>query len=376
MIVLAETRPGVWRATLPPGRSPAEWHAAIVLEILARLTPIHAGMFATPRATPNGMVWEADGAAARPATMLSAADRAVLDRALRQQLSEVRRLGESGAAPAVAACWPALRDVPDDSLVFALDGRPVLAGWGHTNERPTLLGTLDDGVAWRTTPRLPRSVYAWAGLSLIVLALAAGLLVVAFGGFVAPPPQVCRAAPGELEAIARQGRALTREQELRRELSALDDELGHRRLQCPLPPPAPAAPALPEARWKSKDLSMLDGCWENTTLLLLVLERTNEQKKVKTWKMCFTPDHPGSGTQEITMDDGDHCEQALTAHFDGDKLIFEDVGRCPFGQAPLRHGTMTCLRTSDSEADCKRIDSDGPAAGVPQPGKFRRLRTP
>src|SRR5207248_1513055 len=122
-------------------------------------------------------------------------------------LSDIRRLAESGEAPAVAACWPALREIPDLGMLYAADGRPVLAGWGAVASAapgPRLvLASADDGRPWRARPRPPWAVYAAAGAAIAILGLAAGLLLPALA-LPRATGAVCHADPADLAALNEQ----------------------------------------------------------------------------------------------------------------------------------------------------------------------------
>src|SRR6185312_3014079 len=130
MIPLVETPHGSIRSLLPQGRDAAAWHPALASEIAAHLSPSHAAILAVPVPGRDGIVWQADAREARRYAELASPDREALMRAVRVILSDIRRLAESDAAPSVAQCWPALREIPDLGMLFAADGRPVLAAWG------------------------------------------------------------------------------------------------------------------------------------------------------------------------------------------------------------------------------------------------------
>ena len=145
------------RSVLPADRDAVSWHAALVGEIGTHLSAAHAQLLARPERSPAGMVWLADGSTSTRYGELPEAARRQLDLALGATLSDIRRLAESGLAPAVRAAWPALRSIPNMSHVFAVDGRPVLAGWGHVSGVDTAsaearLARLDDGICLATRP--------------------------------------------------------------------------------------------------------------------------------------------------------------------------------------------------------------------------------
>ena len=99
MTLLVETPHGSIRNLLPEGRDAAGWHAALVAEIGARLSPAHAEILATPAAGDSGVRWETDATQAASYPSLPPADREALMRAITVILSDIRRLAESGAGP-------------------------------------------------------------------------------------------------------------------------------------------------------------------------------------------------------------------------------------------------------------------------------------
>jgi hypothetical protein len=393
MIRLLDQRDGAAVSVLPAARDPAAWHQALAAEIAAHLTPAHAALLAVPNRGETGIGWSAPGTAMRRYAELEAADRNRLTSAVAAILSDIRRLAESGAAPAVAAAWPAIRTIPDLTHLFAVDGRPVLAGWGFSARAGGAgpLAAMDDGIAWRAQPRVAWPVYAITLAALAAFALFAGLLLAPLAGLIVPPQAACRAAPGQLALLMEQSREAARGDALKLELAQLQEDHGDRTLQCPIPrrmdappappaapPPAPSPPPrpapradLPQDRWDKHDLSMLQGCWNSYTHMMLQETLTGRPLSVKNWVYCF--DGHGHGHQTITLDDGRRCENELSASFNQDNsLRMVDGARCPFARAPLFRGQLTCRRESDSQAACMRRDLEGPSTGHDQPGRFRR----
>jgi hypothetical protein len=378
MLDLVETRDGTLPLRLPEGRDPVTWHAALTAEIAALLSPAHAALLAEPVRTETGLAWRAAGEDQHAFADLAVADRRALTTTIGAILSDIRRLGESGRAPNVAAAWPALREVPDWKYVFAVDGCPVLAAWGHGGAEGSagLLARLDDGVPWRPPARLPWSVYAASLAAVALLALAVGLLLPAFGGLL-PGPPACMAAPGQLDLLAAQNHTADRGNELRQLLAVLDDEIGRRQLQCPIRNAArPAVPPpradLPQENWNRHDLTMLEGCWRNITNLVTQDSRTHQIQQVDQWRLCF--DRSGSGHQTITWTDGITCQGPMRATFSNDShLVLTDTARCSAASRRFLYvGRFECERISDSEATCIRTDTEGPGAGNRQGGRFMR----
>jgi hypothetical protein len=240
-LVLIETPATALRPLLPLDHDLVARHAALVAELAAHLTPRHAAILARPVARPTAWQWCARGTAMRRFADLSAEDRRALMAAGGAILSDVRRLAESGIAPAVAAAWPALREIPDPNCIFAVDGRPVLTAWGHapTDGAASLFAVYDDGVTWRAPPRVPWNAYAAALACVAVLALAAGLLLPDTMSWAVPAPMACRVAPDQLDALVRQSQVRSLGEDLTRLLASVDDDIGRMQLLCPLPAAIP-----------------------------------------------------------------------------------------------------------------------------------------
>jgi len=247
MIRLSATRPQDLRPLLPPGA-----FATLQAEA-ARLSPSHAALFAEPVPEEGGIAWVAAGARMARYADLDAASRAALTAEAGRILSDLRREAERQAATgggALVTLWPSLAEIPSFDMVFAVDGRPVLAAWGHVAAAAPgplgLLARFDDGIAWAAPPRRPWGVWVATLAALALLALVAGLLGPLFAWrFLAPPEAACTAAEGDVAALTRLVEVERGERDLRTELARLEEELGRRRLACPLPrapepPPAPA----------------------------------------------------------------------------------------------------------------------------------------
>lgn len=256
MMPLAQTRAQDLRWLLPI--SPIEAFGALQAEA-ARLSPTHAALFAAPSLDPSGLAWAAPGARMARYADLDAASRAALTAEAGRILSDLRREAERQAAEGggtLARLWPAIAEIPSFDLVFAVDGRPVIAGWGHVGAAAPgplgLLARFDDGVPWQPPPRRPLGVWIASLVALALVALLAGLLAPLLAWrFLDPPQAQCIAAPGGIAALDRLVEAERSERDLRTELARLEEELGRRRLACPLPrapeppPPPPRQPDPP-----------------------------------------------------------------------------------------------------------------------------------
>jgi hypothetical protein len=378
-ILLASTRAGTLRCLLPPDRDPAAWHAALTAEIGRHLTPAHAALLALPVAVTDGTDWMSVATAQRRYADLDAADRAALLRALAAILSDIRRLAESGAAPAVSACWPILREIPDMGLLHAVDGRPVLAGWGHVAAGATgprrLLAAYDDGNSERQAERVPWPTFAIAGGALAVLALAAGLLLPVLA-FPRASIGACTLAPEDRAALDGQAQADARHDALQAELARLVQEQGRRRLQCPLPQraetpiPPPAPGPLPQDRWDRHDLAMLSGCWHRQTNMQTRDIDTGRLDSVQSWQLCF--DASGHGTQAIRWDNGKSCNGPLTATFNADGTVAITAPAACTGTYRFVRYTGVCQRLSEQEALCRDHDLEGSNQTDITESRFRR----
>ncbi len=384
MIRLVEAASGTLRSLLPPGQNTASWHAALAAEIAHHLSPAHAAMLARPELTAGGMAWLAEGAARSRYADLPAAGRRALDAAAGAILSDIRRLAESGAAPTVREAWPALIEIPDMGHLFAVDGRPVLAAWGHAGAGASgRLARLDDGVPWRAAPRVPWGRYGAALGALAGLALAAGLLLPMASHWFVEQPAACAIVPGQLDALRGQMELDGRGQELRTLLATLTEEVGRAQLLCPVamlpqapapaPRPSPAPPPradLPQDRWDRRDLAMLEGCWSLYTAITVFNEDGTRSSKIRSWRQCF--DGHGAGRQTIALEDGRQCEGALAASFGQDAVLRVTEPTACHGTLHLSRNERLCRRLGDDEAECNGRTIEGGMSGHGFAGRFRR----
>jgi len=375
MIRLAEAADGTLHSLLPPSRDAAAWHAALVREIAQHLSPVHAAVLARPELIAGGMAWVVEGAARSRYAELPAEGRRALDAALGAILSDVRRLAESGAAPVVREAWPGLREVPGMGHVFAVDGRPVLAAWGHAGSGIGMVGRLarlDDGVPWRATPQPPWSRYGAALGVLAVLALASGLLLPLASSWFVEKAAACTIVPGQLDAWRGQMEMDGRGQELRTLLATLTEEVGRRELLCPvtvLPPPPPRAD-LPQDRWEQRDLGLLEGCWSLAMDLSAGRDRAS-MVKIRSWRLCFGGH--GDGQQAQALEDGRSCDGPLVAAFDQQDLLHvTEPAACSGPTLHMSRSELLCRRRSNSEALCQGRNFEGALATSDFSGRFRR----
>jgi hypothetical protein len=367
--LLTETPEGAIHSLLPDGRDACDWYPALVAEITRNLSASHAAILAAPVRVAGSIRWETLAQQAIRYPDLPPADRQALMRAVAAILSDIRRLAESEAAPEVARCWPALREIPDLGMLFAADGRPVLAGWGAVPQAVAaprrLLAGADDGRAWRQAGRPDWRLYGSVMAALAVFAALSGLLLAWFGDrfvpvlhCVAPP-----AADNQAEADARHGA-------LAAELVRLVQEEGQRRLQCKLPVASVSVP-LPRERWERHDLSMLEGCWHRFSNMTVREDPSGVLRPVESWRICF--DRGGNGTQTITLKDASHCTGTVRTTFQEDHMI-TSADRCtgPGFDMGFVRSEQDCTRISDDEASCIGKNLEGSMAGATSESRFRR----
>ena len=254
------------RAILPAGQDHPGAHRALTALLSETLGAEVSGFFAPVTATEQGMNFFApEGRVARFAE-LDATGRERLRAEIGRIISELRRAAALAAAkdPARAGHLPALVsaaiEIPSFEQVFAHAGRPVLAGWGVAPANAPgglgLLRDLDDGKPAEAPARAPLAALGAALLALFLLGALAAFAAPWIARWMAPEAGMCRVEQGDLDAMQTLLRERERERELRHRLAALEEELGRRRAECPLPaapppsppPPAPEPPRQPEPR--------------------------------------------------------------------------------------------------------------------------------
>jgi hypothetical protein len=367
------------QALLPSDRSPSDWHRLATEEIGRNLSPEHAALFATPVPGSAGIAWQAEGDSAVPFVRLPPEDRRLLTAAIGSILSDIRRLVESGRAPPLARLWPALCEVPDQGHIFLVQGRPVLAAWGHRGAVGSLVAGSDDGLAGvsATPPRRRAAGYALpVAAALALLALLTGILVAA-GSHLWAAPALCLIDPDQRAAFSVLQQEMDHGNSLRTMLAQLMEETGQRRLQCPIPrlnsiaPGVPQKAGLTETLWDRRDLSVLQGCWNRYTDMTLMDIKTRQVLNVQSWRMCF--DNRGAGAQDIVLTNGRSCSGPLTANFEKATLMITEPQPCGGGGGlNLMHGATACQRVSADEAACTRREDEGPNAGIETQSHFRR----
>jgi len=248
------------RVSLPAGIDHATAHAQLTALLAQAAGSEAAGLFGEPRQSAAGIEYVVPEGRVARFDELDGEGRTALRAEIGRLISLLRRAAEQAAQrdPARSAGWPGLVagaiEIPSFELVFAREGRPVLAAWGLTPATAPsglgLLRALDDGRAAERHVAFP----IWAAiLSLLALMALGGMAAVATPLLVAlfdPPEAVCRIAPGDQQAFLQLDTEKKREQELRRSLATLQREAGEKRSACPIPtlrPPPPPPPPVQKA---------------------------------------------------------------------------------------------------------------------------------
>jgi hypothetical protein len=346
-LVLCRTQAGA----LPPDRDLAAWHKALTAE-LARIGPVHAALLAAPETASMGLEWIAVGERAMPAASLPGNGLQALMAALGSILADIDGFVASGQSPLLASAWPALRRLPDNSYVYAVDGRPVLAAWGQA---PADAAEWPDPLVAIMPQRAPVLPFApppgRANFGLIGAFLAAALLFGVLLPSLVLHPFTCTAPAA---AIDQGNAALAQNAQLTTQLTQLEEQAAQNRAQCDAPP----KPALPQNAWDSGRLDMLSGCWKLITNMTEYNIKTNAPMPISGWSICF--DKLGKGTQTVTYQSGDVCTGPVQASFlSGHQMMIHEPSQCS-GPSSTVIGYWICKRVSDSQADCVRTDPHFP----------------
>ncbi len=395
MQTLAELPDSRLRWLGPAGITPPEALAALK-PLLAELGPHHAALLATPVRTGDGIAWQAPGEASLPMPRMSREQRTVFDATLTVLLSDIRRAAETARAKGDAAKAELLdlaRRVPAPELVFAVDGAPVLAGWGFAAPQGpaiTVLGPFDDGRGANALPG-DRTAIALAAGALLALALAAVLAAPFLVALLNPPLPACRVDAAGLAALEELDRAREEGRGLMAERDRLRQDRGRRMAECPLPepPPAPEPPAppaappapppappaqppraaLPQERWDRGDVALLEGCWNLDSNYRTRDVDTGRIDTVRSWRMCF--DRNGRGTQTMVYDNNRRCTGPVTGRFEGQTLLIDDTADLPCDDRyRILHRLARCERSNENRAECESRNVRNPAA----PGSRFTLR--
>jgi hypothetical protein len=381
--------------------------------------PAHARLFAEPQvnaATGSTDWYGASEGEARPLRDLSAEDanlaRARLGALLADLNSATERLRKSrrDEEKVLAEILALALIVPSEDSVWVLrrgpsdpesdpPWQPVLVGWGQTlnGQQPApelLIGVA--GTYRRPAGLAPMRIIGppppapppgrwplWALIGALLLALLLFLLLLwrdPLGWFQVPPAQ-CVLAPDHWSRLNELRAAEAREVQLRQEIARIALELGNRRAACPPPPPAPLPPAprsaqpaptppaapppradLPEERWRQRDLSMLEGCWNLDSDYSIRNRVTGIVTRVRSWQMCF--DRNGRGRQTLVYENGVRCDAPAVARFEQDTFVIDDTQdvQCD-DRSRIFQRRAICRRVSDQRAQCDSVHVDQRISG-------------
>ena len=247
------------RILLPGGVDHATARQALAALLAEATIPESAGLFAAASRQGDAIEFLAPPGSVARFEELDTDGRALLRSEIGRLVSELRRAAEATARrdPARSGHLPALVaaaiEIPSFELVFAHEGRPILAGWGMVPEAaPAGLGlirALDDGRPADAPVRMPWPALVAGASVLLLLGGTAFAAAPWITRWLAPEPQppACRVSPGELAGLRDLLREQAREHDLRRRLASVQEEVGRRRALCPLPEVPPASPPVVQA---------------------------------------------------------------------------------------------------------------------------------
>jgi hypothetical protein len=110
-------------------------------------------------------------------------------------------------------------------------------------------------------------------------------------------------------------------------------------LRPPPPPPPPPDEGIDEDRWRDRDVSLLEGCWNLDSDYTMVDGRTGAPRPVTSWTMCF--DASGVGRETQSFAGGARCEGPVRGRFVGDRLEIDEMQ-----DVPCSDGTRITRRRS------------------------------
>jgi hypothetical protein len=122
------------------------------------------------------------------------------------------------------------------------------------------------------------------------------------------------------------------------------------------PPPAPQPPRdIDEDRWRNRDISLLEGCWDLESNFETV-EAGNRRYPVSSWQMCF--DAQGNGEQNfVAFRERKPCSGPVRGAFQASGQMTIDFVRdatCQPAGTIIRRSS-TCALTPDGRAQCTSI---------------------
>ncbi|MBB2206427.1 hypothetical protein [Gluconacetobacter takamatsuzukensis] len=271
----------------------------LLAEIAARLSPAHAAIFASPVPSEDGGTeWHADGEVMIPADRL---DEGTLERLYchaASVLSDIRQVARTEGG-VIRVGFEALQSIPMRGGLFAVDGRPVIAGWGQPGcGVPAWVNACDDGVA-RALPRSARRPPA-----LMRTAMAACGLGLALGGCLTmrmPFGAACREARN---AVA----------------------------------------------WQVHDPRVVSGCWQRMTNMTSVENDVLTKNDYRLWQLCIAPDGR-TGQLSVDLSDAGKCTGDATARFETDRVVIRTAA-CRLRGSTYLPRVLTCGQRDSDHIAC------------------------
>jgi hypothetical protein len=146
--VLERTRQSDLQPLVVNGVPVFRMYGQIRVELLRSLSQDHLALFADPN--PDPVTGDIQWFAPFPGEILKLADRSEDDRAgyefhlarlVDDITNHIDKLNESGAenSRSMANVLTMALEIPDESHIFVVGGRPVIAGWGHVPRGPAVL---------------------------------------------------------------------------------------------------------------------------------------------------------------------------------------------------------------------------------------------
>jgi len=133
-------------------------------------------------------------------------------------------------------------------------------------------------------------------------------------------------------------------------------------------PPGPSDPeGLDRRTFESRDISVLEGCWDLDSDYRTRNVDTGLITDYSRWHMCF--DGTGHGTQTMQGTDGTTCQGPVEGRFDAEGRLMMDDGaplQCSNGGTIFRR-VITCRLDDTGRADClsrQPFDGRGGASEV------------
>ncbi|MDI2113696.1 hypothetical protein [Commensalibacter nepenthis] len=373
----------------------------LVQEIAGITSPQHAALFARPEYNQDIVRWSAEGQEFTPWSKLNSTQQEKLLQATQSILLDIHAQMQDYPNLMIARHFDQYRQIPSIDYLYAVDGKPVLTGWGYSGDKGSY-----DPLALMLVSVQPNKKNRWLVFPWVtaLVALSAGVLTSLLWNIYHHSDKVCYATYPLVKDVedALKGQDKNKDLNKKREDLLKSSELLKK--QCKIPPVQPLKPQeapeliplpeelktpevpsvpdmeplpnqdtpkkqeipkiekkadLPKDAWEKKDKSMLNGCWHLTTHLELYEQRLfrMSHQPVTNWTLCFNS-NGGAGRQVLTRKDGGTCTGPLNAQFQGNQLVLNQPTDCQ-GAFHLIPGRNVCTRINDKEARCTYIDAEG-----------------